>query len=126
MARRTRTALHRLEDDREKYAGATFYESREGGGAAPMVPEGFRELNKTRSEWEAVDRRIVDWTASAYIASWWHGSKRFPTQWVAVYAVEQTKVIKRRTPEAIQARLDAGERVTTREKGLLLEDALGL
>ncbi|TFB32437.1 hypothetical protein [Pseudomonas sp. F01002] len=126
MARRSKAALQRMEDERGKYAGATFYESREGGGAAPMMPDGFRELNKTRSEWEAVDRRIVDWTASAHIASWWHGSARFPTQWVAVYGIERTKVIKRRTPEAIRARLDAGERVTLREKGLLLEDALGL
>lgn len=128
VAKRSKAALQRLEEARSSLIlGLPVYESREGGGAAPPAPGGFRDVNKSRGEWDLSDRKPAPCAQPvAYIASWWHGSAVNPTQWVPLYAETDTNWIKRMTPTAIRRRLDAGEPLSGREKSILLESAIGL
>lgn len=101
-AKRDSRALERLEEGKAALVqGVPLYESREGGGAAPMHPGDFLEEHRTRADWDRADRRLKPGAVPcAYLASWWHGSRRNPTQWVAVYALSDTLEIKRRGPRA--------------------------
>ena len=128
MAKRSKSAMQRLIDGKKDLIeGIPTYESIEGGGAAEPCPEGFRENNKTRGEWDKLHRKLNSHVLpSAYIASWWHGSKFHPTQWVPVYNIQDTVFIKRMTAEAIQLRADAGIELNQRERKILLESDLGL
>lgn len=129
MARREKKALQRLLDTKDVClaTGLPVYESVENGGSAEMHPPGFRDTHKSSAEWSRGHRKLNPGaTPAAYLASWWHGSADWPTQWVPVYALADTSWKKSMKPEAIKARFEAGEELSAREKKIMLASDLDL